>query len=116
MLRLVNAVLVAGLLAAAYCVYALEHQRRNGEREIGRIKADIAEETEATKLLNAEWSFLTRPDRIEQLSQKYLSLGVIAPQQVIKESDIAQRVPQEPIVAPGTPNADPIGDVLKTLQ
>lgn len=116
MMRLLNAVLVIGLLVSAYFVYSLEHKTRSGEREITRIKAETAEEIEATKLLNAEWSFLTRPDRVEQLSQKFLTLHPIVPQQIIKEQAIAERVPAQPVVAPGTPNTDPIGDVLKTLQ
>ena len=116
MLRLLNAVLVIGLLVAAYFMYALEHKTRSGQRDIARIKTQILEEQESQRLLTAEWSFLTRPDRVEHLSQKYLKLGVTAPQQIITERDIAARVPPEPFVAPGTPNTDPIGDVLKSLE
>jgi hypothetical protein len=116
MLRLLNAVLVLGLLVSAYFIYALEHQTRSGERDVARLKSLIAKERETEKLLTAEWSFLTRPDRIDALSRKYLNLAPMAPAQVIGERDIATRVPAEPIVAPGTPNTDPIGDVLKELE
>jgi cell division protein FtsL len=115
MLRLVNAMLVMGLLVAAYFIYRLEHATRSGEREIARIDAQITEERESFKLLTAEWSLLTRPDRIERLAAKHLQLRAMGPLQAIPESDIPSRVPAAPIIAPGTPGTDPIGDVLKEL-
>ena len=39
---LVNAMLVMGLLVAAYFIYRLEHATRSGEREIARIEAQTA--------------------------------------------------------------------------
>jgi cell division protein FtsL len=111
MLRLVNAMLVMGLLVSAYFIYRLEHATRSGEREIARIEAQITEERESFKLLTAEWSLLTRPDRIERLAAKHLQLRAMGP----LESDIPSRVPAAPIIAPGTPGTDPIGDVLKEL-
>jgi hypothetical protein len=39
----------------------------------------------------------------------------MGPLQAIPESDIPSRVPAAPIIAPGTPGTDPIGDVLKEL-
>ncbi|MGH6875409.1 MAG: cell division protein FtsL [Aestuariivirgaceae bacterium] len=112
-LRLVNGLLVVGLLVSAYFVYALEHKTRSAEREIGLLNAQIRDERENIKLLTAEWSLLTRPDRIEHLAAKHLKLEVVGPMQRISESDIDTRVPAEPVIAPGTPGTDPIGDILR---
>ena len=116
MFRLFNALLVLGLLVSAYFIYRLEHATRSGEREIARLEALIKNERESFKLLTAEWGLLTRPDRIQHLAGKHLQLEVLSPLQVITDSDIASRVPADPIVAPGTPGTDPIGDVLKELD
>jgi hypothetical protein len=112
-LRLVNGVLVMGLLVSAYFLYALEHKTRSAEREIVLLGAQIGDERENIKLLTAEWSMLTRPDRIEHLAAKHLKLGVVGPLQRISESEIDARVPAEPIIAPGTPGTDQIGDMLR---
>jgi cell division protein FtsL len=112
-LRLVNGVLVMGLLVSAYFLYALEHKARSAEREIVLLGAQIGDERENIKLLTAEWSMLTRPDRIEHLAAKHLKLGVVGPLQRISESEIDGRVPAEPIIAPGTPGTDQIGDMLR---
>jgi cell division protein FtsL len=116
MFRLINALLVAGLLISAYFIYRLEHATRSGEREIARLEHQIEEEQESFKLLTAEWSLLTRPDRIQHLAQKHLELQVMSPLQVITDSDLPHRLPASPIIAPGTPGADPIGDVLRQLD
>ena len=116
MVRMFNALLVLGLLVSAYFIYRLEHATRSGEREIARLEAQIKDEEESLKLLKAEWSLLTRPDRIQYLAAKHLHLKVMSPNQVITHSDIPARVPAEPVVAPGTPGTDPIGDVLKELK
>jgi cell division protein FtsL len=113
-LRLLNGVLVVGLLVSAYFLYALEHKTRNAEREIALLSAQIRGERENIKLLSAEWSLLTRPDRIEHLAAKHLKLEVLSPLQRISESDIDARVPAEPVIAPGTPGTDPIGDMLRS--
>jgi hypothetical protein len=112
-LRLVNGVLVTGLVVSAYFLYALEHKTRSAERELVLLGAEIGDERENIKLLTAEWSMLTRPDRIEHLAAKHLKLGVVGPLQRISESEIDARVPAEPIIAPGTPGTDQIGDMLR---
>ncbi len=116
MLRFLNSLLVVGVLIAAYFVYALEHQRRGVERQMAQLKLRIEEERETAKLLEAEWSLLTRPDRIERLAAKHLQLAPADPRQFIGEVELTTRVPKEPIVVPGTPGTDPIGDVLQALD
>jgi cell division protein FtsL len=116
MLRVFNALLVIGVLAAAYLIYGLEHQRRAVELEIAGLKLRIAEERETAKLLEAEWSLLTRPDRIEHLARKHLKLAPMDLRQLAGEAELGAKVPPLPVVAPGTPGTDPIGDILKVLD
>ena len=115
MFRLFNAILVLGLLVASYFVYDLEHATRSGEREIVRLQGRIKEERENYKLLTAEWSLLTRPDRIQHLVEKHLKLNVLAPGQVISQDELETRLP-EPLMLPDPGSDDPIGDVLKKMD
>jgi cell division protein FtsL len=116
MFRLFNAFLVLGLLVASYFIYSLEHATRSGERELARLEARIREEQESFKLLTAEWSLLTRPDRIQHLAEKHLQLKILSPEQAIDPSELRARLPAEPAIQPDSDAADPIGDVLKKME
>jgi cell division protein FtsL len=116
MFRLLNAILVLGLLVASYFIYNLEHSTRSGEREIERLQARIKEERESYKLLTAEWSLLTRPDRIQHLAEKHLKLMVLTSGQVIGPAELETRLPEEHVIHPDPEAADPIGDVLKKME
>ena len=48
----------------ASMLYSLEHVTRGYERDITRAKAQMNDNAEAIKLLKAEWSSLTRPERL----------------------------------------------------
>ena len=115
MFRLFNAMIVLGLLVASYFIYNLEHATRGGEREIARLEARIEEERESYKLLTAEWSLLTRPDRIQHLAEKHLQLKVLAPEQMIGPSELHTRLKAR-VPIPEADAADPIGDVLKEME
>ena len=65
MLRAFNACLVLVVLTAAYVLYSLEHSIRGVERRIARANAQIASERETIGFLNAEWSSLVRPERLQ---------------------------------------------------
>lgn len=116
MLRLFNACLVVTALVSAFILYSLEHATRRTEREIAKSQADIAQERETIKLLNAEWSNLTRPERLEELAAKYLKLKRPTADQFINERELASRVPAEPQIKLEKQGTDPIGDILKAME
>jgi cell division protein FtsL len=116
MLRFLNACLVMTALVSAFILYSLEHSTRRTEREIARIQSETAQERETIKLLTAEWSNLTRPERLQQLAEEYLDLKRITADQFVAETDIAARVPSEPQVKLEQKGKDPIGDILKAME
>ncbi len=73
MLRILNGLLVLTLLGAAFVMYTLEHDTRRGERRIAKLEAEIQNERELIRLLEAEWSNLSRPQRLERLAAEHLS-------------------------------------------
>ncbi|MGE0008481.1 MAG: hypothetical protein AB7S92_23245 [Parvibaculaceae bacterium] len=116
MLRAFNACLVLAVLAAAYVLYSLEHSIRGAERQIARSHAQIANEKEMIGLLHAEWSSLVRPERLQRLSNRYLKLRRISPDQFVKINELAARIPAEPPVKLEEEGKDAIGDILKAME
>lgn len=114
--RLFNALLVMIVLGSGFVLYSLEHRTRSIERDIARTKARIADEREQIKLLEAEWSSLTRPSRIQQLAAEKLGLATAGSGQFVTVEDLAARVPAEPPPHLEEKGKDPIGDILKDMQ
>lgn len=116
MLKFINGILVVAVLVSASALYSLEHKTRGLERQIAKTKAMINDADEAIKLLNAEWSSLTRPERIQALAEQHLKMLPRKADQFVQAGELAQRIPA--IAAEATPKqpADPIGDVLKKMQ
>lgn len=116
MLQILNIVLVLMVLAAAFTLYSLEHETRRGERRIAELKRGILDEQEMIRLLEAEWSNLTRPRRIEQLASQHLKLAPLSPLQLVKDKDLDARLPIRPENRLPEPGTDPIADMLKVLK
>ncbi len=116
MLRFLNGLLVPGLLATAFVMYTLEHDTRRGEREAARLEAEIRHERELIRLLEAEWSNLTRPQRLEKLAADHLKLQPLNPLQYVSRESLGARLPAEALAAPVAKDDDPIAEMLKVLQ
>jgi cell division protein FtsL len=116
MLRAFNACLVVAVLCAAYVLYSLEHSIRGVERQITRTNAAITNEKETIGLLNAEWSSLIRPERLQRLAEQHLDLRRISPDQFVKIDELEGRVPAEPPVKLEEQGKDAIGDILKAME
>lgn len=114
--KLFNALLVVAVLAAGSMLYSLEHTTRGLEREIAGLHRRISDSKENIKLLGAEWSSLSRPDRIQRLAGQYLHLETIKAQQFVGLDKLGQSVPPEPIVKLEAQDKDPIGDILKMMR
>ncbi len=68
------------------------------------------------RFLNAEWSSLTRPDRLKRLAEQHLGLTTLKAQQIVKLSELGQKVPAEPIIKLEAQGTDPIGAIIDKMQ
>ena len=114
--KLFNFILVAAVLISGFALYSLEHQTRGLERDIARTERGIDAEVENMRFLNAEWSSLTRPDRLQKLAEQHLGLTTLKAQQIVKLDELGQKVPAEPIVKLEAQGADPIGAIIDKMQ
>lgn len=71
MFRTSDIVMISAMVAAAAFTYVTKHGAEAELREIGRLQAAIRFEEETITLLQADWSLLTQPSRIQQLAEAY---------------------------------------------
>lgn len=116
MIKFINGILVIAVLVSAFVLYSLEHKTRGLERQIARTNNEIYDGVEDIKLLNAEWSSLTRPDRIQRLTEQSLHLQTLEARQVVQVGELSSKIPSSPEVKLEEQGKDPIGDILKKMQ
>jgi cell division protein FtsL len=116
MLRAFNVAQFLVVLVLAFVLYSLEHRMRAGERAVAALAGEITEESEMIRLLEAEWSFLARPARLERLAREHAGMGPLAPAQVLDEADLASRIPDRPAPNPAESPDDPLAELLEVLQ
>lgn len=55
-------------------LFQLKHKVNEQERELARIHSKIYTTQEAIHILQAEWSYLNEPGRLQMLAEKHLKL------------------------------------------
>jgi len=116
MLKIVNSLLVVTLLVAAFVVCSLEYSIKQGERDISLAKKKTRQTSETIRLLDAEWSMLTRPDRLQRLAIEHLKLKPIKAEQIIPLNRVAAKLPERPAPDPSKLKDDPIAKMLEGLN
>ncbi len=106
MLRTLNVILVALMLAGAGAVYLMKYDNDRASGRITKLQRQIADTRLQISGLRAEWSLLNQPRRIQELVEKYhdyLGLDPLDPTQVANIEDI----PMRPQKTPGADAPDP---------
>lgn len=88
-MRWYNMVFICMTLATCFALYQMKYDNRDLHKKVTEIEKKIALEQDAIKILRAEWSLLTQPERIEDLNEKYFGLIQLEPQQIWREKDLA---------------------------
>ena len=111
MLRLLHMVVLAALFLAAADVYKIKYESTLQAEKVAKLRGEIRREQDTIANLRAEWSKLDRPDRIQELAQRHLTLKAAE----IVNYDPLDRLPERPIpiVPPGL--ADPLGALIETF-
>lgn len=111
MLRVLNLLVIAALVVAASWVYKIKFEATLDAERVSKMRSEIRRERDMIALLRAEWSQLDRPDRIQSLAQRHLTLKPVE----VAQFDPLDKLPERPrqIVPPGTP--DPIGAIIETF-
>ena len=90
--------------AVAHGIYQLKYDVARLETELTRLDRDLMAEREAIGVLEAEWSYLNRPERLARLAARHLDLKPTA----VHRLDGLERLPLGPLARRPAPSAPPL--------
>ncbi len=80
--------------ATGFAMFGVKYQVQALEDELARTNRASAAEEHEIRVLEAEWAYLTRPETLETMNRRFLSLGPIATRQLhATAADIPMRPP-----------------------
>ena len=124
MLRLLNIVAILALVGSAVYAYSIKYQTAYRAEQIAKTKIEIKAERDAIAVLRADWAYMTRPERLQPLADKYLpdmkplQVTQLVPAQALpqksrtdsigaKLGEIGLSLPATPPAAPTAPTTTP---------
>ncbi len=72
--RMISVFLTGLVIAAGISLYLLAHRVDERRARIAALEAEIAREHANIRILEAEWAYLTSPERIRADAERYLAL------------------------------------------
>jgi len=96
--RTLDIVLVTIMIIAAGLTYKVKYDAQKRMGEVQKIERQIDAERNMISLLNADWALMIQPSRLQKLTERYqdqLQLQIIEPRQIVKASDIPERLPDQ---------------------
>ncbi len=102
-----NAMLILVALGIAFGNYLVKDRSERTAKRLAQIERAIAKEGIAMRTLDAEWSYLNEPSRLQKLAVRHLSLLQIKPSQIVDIHRLSDRLPL--VVNAGVPGTE--GDV-----
>lgn len=100
--RIANLVFGVLLLVSVAGVYLAKTMGGDEKNQITRAERAIASERAQIRLLKAEVSYLSRPERLEKLAVEHLALGPIDAKRRISDADLPRLAPK-PVALPAAP-------------
>ncbi len=91
MFRTLDILLIAVMVATAAFTYKTKHDAERQLAEIKSIQRDIRYEQDTIDVLEADWSLLTQPSRLQRLSEIYqseLELTPVEAHQIVEIIDL----------------------------
>ena len=73
-LRITSLIWMACFAVGAFGLYMVKFSVQNLQRDVTVAEQKLAGEKESLHLLNAEWAYLNRPERLRALSERHLNL------------------------------------------
>ncbi|GIL39775.1 cell division protein FtsL [Roseiterribacter gracilis] len=100
MIRLSTFVGLALASVAAGLVMHVSYRVQRTEAYLAKLEREIVREQDQIRVLDAEWSYLNDPARIEALARRHLLLGPMSVKKIVSLDAIPLRDPNS-VVAPG---------------
>jgi len=88
-MRVLNFTVFGVMVGLLMLIYQQKHETRQLEARAGELSREISEQTRALAVLRAEWTYLTRPDRLETIATQRMGLEPVTVEQITTFEDIA---------------------------
>jgi cell division protein FtsL len=85
--------IVAG--AVALGLYQVKYEVQRLEEELSEVRRDIRQDRVALHVLEAEWAYLNRPERLKQLASEHLDMQPTAATQVAAVTALPPRIAEQ---------------------
>ena len=85
---------------AGYALFQVKYQVVSLEEELARLNAATLREQNQIHVLEAEWSYLNQPQRLEELNERFVHLKPINPAQYAAVATVPMR-PERLDIEPG---------------
>jgi len=99
-MRFLNLLSVLLVVVLSIGLYNLKYKVEAQERERAQLTQEILNEHEAIRALRAEWSYLTRPARLQSLTERHLDLVPLKASQIATFDDLPMPPRQENLFGP----------------
>lgn len=93
--RLLHFIAITALIASAGYAYSIKYETLFYVEQVAKLKSKVQRERDAIAVLQAEWQFLDRPDRLQAAADQHLDLQPMKIQQLARLSDLPNRPSRE---------------------
>jgi len=119
-------IMLLALGIAAFLLYQLSYEVQRLEDELVELNRSLGQERETIGVLQAEWSYLSRPEALQEKADKFLGMKPATAKQIVRLEDLPWRqervAPQQAATllsslplqsAPAKPAPVPAAEILK---
>ena len=78
-----NLIVIVLAAVTAFALFAVSYRVKDLEDELAAVERSRVLAERSIHVLRAEWSFLTRPDRLSELARRHLALAPVAVGQIV---------------------------------
>jgi cell division protein FtsL len=94
--RMMSWLIGMGLFAvAAFGLYLVKYTVQDMQREVAQLEAELKNEQESLHLLQAEWAYLNRPERLRVMAEKHLELAPFDTRKMMPIEALPARLEEE---------------------
>jgi hypothetical protein len=102
MSRFFAILLIVGAAIVSFGLYQLSYEVKRLEEELAELNRAVIQDRESVLVLNAEWSFLTRPAALQDKAARNLELRPVSPKQVLSLADVPTKQERLKLDTPAT--------------
>ena len=84
MIRILNFIAIAALIGSAIYAYSIKYQTMFHAETVASLRSEIKKKQDEIGLLRADWAHLTRPERVQALSDSLLDVQPLSLKQIVK--------------------------------